>query len=1824
MEIKITRKRIEALIVFIVFIFTILPISIFAEKSEIISSLTDNTNEQYEQESKIEDNQEDIISGPEYSDEETEDIDIQNDTVDTSEDDTVPSETADETDTDKVSDLDPSDDEKKVEDLKENSTNGTKGTSGEVFDLKVNGSTECSIDIIMDPFNITIDVPLIDDPTNLYVTLYSDSSAVRFDFYHAEMNLNMVGSDGDEFNLIWFFYDDYSPIETEDGYLHLSLPGYISTNASAGFITGQEVKIRATAGFNYTEGTPIDVGYVVGDYSFSSQVVTLSYSGTYVPVEGFSFKDDVIVVGIDEYDVIPEVVVTPANATNRNCIWSSSNEAVFIVDEHGNIFPRGEGTATLTAVTLDGGLTDTCEVRVVIPVTSITIDKESVSMLSGDSITLNATVLPENASDKTVIWSISNESVATVDSSGNVTAVAEGEAVITATSESGSLSAGCSITVTRYVPIESISLSADRISIPRWETYLLGVEILPDNATNKTLIWESSDPSIAVVNDGKITALSAGTSTISVSSYDGSITMECEVVVENEESNISWEITDGVLTLYGTGPMDDYASASDSPWYSRRSEVTKVIVNDGITHIGARSFFNFTSTTEFVIGNNVKTIGVRSFQSCTGIEEIVLPESLIEISNNAFYGCTCELSFSGNAPIIEESSIPAGITINYYEDKEGFDGEAFSIYSKNKMHYGEWIVDIEPTCTEEGRESCYCSYCEDSFSRVLNALGHDYIEGICSRCGDIEIIKQGKCGSNINYILYGSGRLELSGSGSMTSYSYISSIPWYNYRDYIKEVDISLGITSISEYAFYSCTLLESISIPNSVTSIGEYCFAGCSSLSSLEISDCGISIIPSHAFHSCRELEHVILPPTITKIDKNAFGPCTGLKTINIPSTVETISGQSYTESPFYVASSSTIIYCERTTPADGWGDFWNYYYSEKQLQTYYGVSYDEYIYWNQLDKTQNTIIIPEYISCIPENAFYGCDNIQNIIIPESVKSIGDCAFYNCNSLTSIVIPESVTRIGQKSFYNCQKLINIILPESITRIEAYTFYKCSNLTALSIPDSIVFIGKEAFYYCNGLKDLYIPSSVIEIEGDWLTNPFDGCSSEMILYCEMQEKPNGWGDYWNYYDSINKLTTYFGISKEERDYWNTLDKTQEIIVLPDYITLIPPYAFKDCKSIISIQISESIISIGKKAFSHCQNLRWLFIPSNVLFIAGTSKNTSAFIGNSSQLTIFCEALEKQEGWDNYWNYYGNGNDYSLTVYYGISKDEGTYWTYLDKEQDNIILPDYVTIIPPYAFYSSSNLNSISIPEGVNSIGKYAFYDCDALTSIIFQKGVNGIGEFAFYGCDALTSVVLPNSINSIEDHSFAWCSNLESIYMPLSVTRIKGRPFDRSYSRLIIYCESDKQLGGWDYYWNYQNDYESKVYSTFFGITNDEYDFWVNLDKTKDTIVLPDYITVIPSYAFYNQYNLQSLNILGNVNQIGEFAFCQCSKLQYFSIPESVDSIKEYAFFACTSLQEIFIPSSIKTIDDWAFNALYSLQDVYYGGTQDDKNDILFLGDGYDYLLNATWHYNYLGTPFVSLKLYTDTSIQLEWREITGATAYDVYRKLNDGDWVKIKRTSSLSYDTSLFGGTNYYKVQASKSNTSRVSAFSNIVSVTPDNPFIDVKGDAYYYNALMWAYNSGVIAGTSDETFSPGNNCTRGQLAVMIYRMFGKPSISGMTIPFTDVKSSDYFYKAVVWAYNAGIISGTSGTKFSPSSSITRQDLVVMLWRMQNKPKVTATNPFTDVNEGMYSYKAIMWAYKLGVTSGTSSTTFSPKDQCTRGQIAAFLYKYNKMFHVI
>ena len=178
----------------------------------------------------------------------------------------------------------------------------------------------------------------------------------------------------------------------------------------------------------------------------------------------------------------------------------------------------------------------------------------------------------------------------------------------------------------------------------------------------------------------------------------------------------------------------------------------------------------------------------------------------------------------------------------------------------------------------------------------------------------------------------------------------------------------------------------------------------------------------------------------------------------------------------------------------------------------------------------------------------------------------------------------------------------------------------------------------------------------------------------------------------------------------------------------------------------------------------------------------------------------------------------------------------------------------------------------------------------------------------------------------------------------------------------------------------------------------------------------------------------------------------------------------------------------------------------------------------------------------------------------------------------------------------------------------ADFVKETKANPFTDVPSGAYYYDAVLWAAENGVTDGVTATLFAPDAPCTRAQIVTFLWRAAGSPEPVG-TSAFTDVPANAYYAKAVAWAVENGITTGTSDTTFSPDAPCTRGQSVTFLYRAR-KGAASASANFTDVPAGTYYAAPVAWAVENGITNGTGKTTFSPDAPCTRAEIVTFLYR--------
>ena len=230
---------------------------------------------------------------------------------------------------------------------------------------------------------------------------------------------------------------------------------------------------------------------------------------------------------------------------------------------------------------------------------------------------------------------------------------------------------------------------------------------------------------------------------------------------------------------------------------------------------------------------------------------------------------------------------------------------------------------------------------------------------------------------------------------------------------------------------------------------------------------------------------------------------------------------------------------------------------------------------------------------------------------------------------------------------------------------------------------------------------------------------------------------------------------------------------------------------------------------------------------------------------------------------------------------------------------------------------------------------------------------------------------------------------------------------------------------------------------------------------------------------------------------------------------------------------------------------------------------------------------------------------------VTGGKDQSFAIKANDG-----YKIEDVLVDGKSVGAVASYKFTKVKAKHTIEARFAKTEDVTPSTGFTDVKTTDYFFNAVDWAVKNNITNGLTSTTFGPDVTCTRAQTVTFLWRAAGSPAPKTANNPFTDVKASDYYYNAVLWAVENGITNGASATTFAPDATVERGQVVTFLWRAADKLASQADNHFTDLKDGAYYTDAVLWAVEKGITTGTSATTFAPEAGCTRGQIVTFLYR--------
>ena len=1271
-----------------------------------------------------------------------------------------------------------------------------------------------------------------------------------------------------------------------------------------------------------------------------------------------------------------------------------------------------------------------------IAVTTVSLDKNSLTLRTGESYTLIVTVSPSNATDKSIIWSSANSSVASV-SAGKVTAKSEGTTTITATAHNGK-KASCTVTVNELAPevieVTSVALNKTSLTLEIGASETLTATVSPSNATDKSVTWTSSDRSVATVANGNLTAVDSGTATITATTSNGK-TATCTVTVSDSYADFSFTLSGSGYALTGYSGTDtevvvpaEYMGKAVTIINSRAfydcSFITKITLPGTIKEIGSSAFGYCTSLQTIEIPACTRILD-SVFIGCTSLEEVTLPDGLISIGNNLFTNCN-----SLNKVTILSGNIARYTFAGCTNLKEIIIGENVSSVAQGAF---EDCMSLQYLTLPRVDENT--SFNEYYFN--LSPVKHTYIGK-----GSDELYPDKLKGYTVNsggtsYILqiptsdaqwyYRGTTLTVDGKQYEYSGKAVNVTSWETC------VEISVGVTYkkpnvwAADFYYTADSSLQKLTVTDQLISMYDEVFDGCGceidvkekfpveSISvvgtvELFLDEFSLDDYILRVKHTDGWTEDLPLADYLTAEDKNT------LQNSGIHSLTINYGGQSceflinlklhsfddavledlttvYDGTAKYLQVTGIPEDTEIIWENNGQSELGEYtvtatlkkpYYEDKTLtatlairQATYSIRYilnvdEDIVNENPAEYAFGQTLVLKSLPALPSMAFdgwYTDADFTNKITEISAGDYGDkelyakwsTVFYFSNgkitgikstgkTLKSIEIPENidgieVTSIAQGALKGCDLLeklalpfigenkdgsgethfgyifathnsyppYNRYLPESLKEviitggksIREEAFDNCYRLTSITIPDSVTSIGSSAFYNCSGLEEVHI--------------------TDLAAWCAIEF------DY-----SANPLSYAHNL------YLN--GKLISDLVIPDGVKSIGNYAFSGCSGLTSITIPDSVTSIGSSAFYGCSGLTSITIPDGV-----TSIESSAFYG--------CSSLT------------------SITIPDSVTSIESSAFSGCSS-LTSITIPDSVTSIGDYAFYNCSGLTSISIPDGVTSIGSsafsgcsglmsisipfvgekadgssethfgyifgaysysrngdyvpdslktvvitggtnigdYAFYNCSGLTNITIPSGVTSIGNTAFFGCSGLTNITIPDSVTSVGNSAFSGCSGLTGITIPDSVTSIGNYAFKDCSGLEEVHIID---LAAWcaiDF------DYSANPLSY-------AHNLYLNGELITD-LVIPGSVESIGGYTFEGCSGLTSITILEGVTSIGYSAFQNCSGLASIIIPDSVTSIGNSAFSGCSSLTSITIPDGVTSIGSSAFEGCSGLSSI--------------------------------------------------------------------------------------------------------------------------------------------------------------------------------------------------------------------------------------------------------------------------------------------------------
>ena len=876
-----------------------------------------------------------------------------------------------------------------------------------------------------------------------------------------------------------------------------------------------------------------------------------------------------------------------------------------------------------------------------------------------------------------------------------------------------------------------------------------------------------------------------------------------------DDDNVYWALVDNTLIISGSGAMKNYVMKFiEAPWYSYRTTIKTVTIENGVTVIGRQAFYDCANLKSVTIPNSVTSIGDSAFQNCTNLTSVTIPDSVKTVNLYAFYSCAglttiyIPMHYDTESETykkldLSSVTIPKTATKLYYI--AGAAEGSITPVTIDSVTYGtDKGNSITLTCgimgngyvIKSAKEGTNVTI-EHKYSEIYTPVDENNLAVKCI-CSDVKTTIPGPVDPYANLVI--SETVTVGGSGNLPVTTIRGSQQGEDYTTVTVPKDvkyISAGAFSVNGnldtiYLPEGCQM-ESESVPLT-TKIVYYKVNKDESRNAVvetastgeEITQVTVSGVDVLKPDQELNLNNIYGKYEITAINYGALGKIENdndkrgknLHTVILPNSVESINAK-----VFGNCKNLETIYLKEGCTIENEGNIADknliYYTDDGATISSAKINIDNFQL--ELSQIRNGIGLK-----IGENAFKDQVKMKSVTIPATVTSIDAQAFAGCTKLTSIDIPASVTSIGTNPFAGCTGL------QTITVNSGNTVYKSENGVLLSesenkktlvcypagktdskydIPEGVTAIAAQAFGGCTKLETITIPASVTSIG----TNPFAGCTGLQTI-------------------TVNSGNTVYksenGVLLSESENKKTLvcypaGNTGTIYTTPESVTAIAAQAFADCKNLENVVLRETVTSVGADAFTGCDKLMAVYvwhlkntseekdcdIDSTVL----NSENIIYYIVADSTLSTNSSPKEVTIG--------KTTEDYNDSLAGGQNCIINRAGTELDLNVLNNTGLYKITCIGAGAFYQEAskqhNLKRIIIPEGVTEVkGGFLRYS-QGLESVKLPTTLEGtLPRYSITDNKVLKTLTIPHQVTNIDSEAFTATTGLETVYVPSTITDI--------------------------------------------------------------------------------------------------------------------------------------------------------------------------------------------------------------------------------------------------------------------------------------------------------------------------------------------------------------------------------------------------------------------------------------------------------------------